>query len=287
MWQVLKPMQTSALQEVLQMQHRTVQLVAMAGEYLAMNSGKNPTCLGYSPQKKLFFSEIIEGKEGRYRVGMNVLDLTLEILTEDLELVKMYDLNEKTTSEGYSFLKKHLFELGVDVSSMEMRMPYKLPSGPVEKESGFRVTKVETLEETLKYRANALLLLEHFRDVFEGQSTEIKTCPQHFNTSIRINLQDKETPAHSFLEIGFSINDELVDVPYFYVSLKSDTPVRFPEKMPLVRYGQWDIEKRKGAFFRINNVYDLNADKQPEVVVEFYKTAISILMDICNCFGGR
>ncbi len=232
MWQVLKPVQTLALHEVLQMQHRSVQFAAIAGEYLSVSAGKSSSALGFSLPKKLYFSEIIEG-EGRYRVGVNVLDLTLLILTEHLDVIKMYDLNGKTTSEGYSFMGRQLFELGVDVSSMKMHMPYKLPLGPVEKEIGFRITKIETRKEVLKYRANAILLLEHFKEVLGDQSSEIKTWPQHFNTSVQINLQNKEIPEHTYMEIGFSINDNLVDDPYFYVSLKSSVPIRYPEKMPL------------------------------------------------------
>ncbi len=277
-WHVLKPVQTAALQEVLQMQHKAVQLVAMAGEYL-VPSDEHRVLLNYSPQKKIYYSDIIEG-DAQYRVGLNILDLTLEILTGDLQLVEMYDLNEKTLSEGYYFMERQLFELGIDVSSMKMQMPFNLPSGPAGMEKGFKITKIDTLNETLKYRANAIIFLEHFKEVFGDQSTDIKTWPRSFDTSVQVRILKNEGGDQRILEIGFTINDALVEVPYFYVRLKSGMALKFPEKMPLIRYGYWNIEKSHGAIFKINNVYDLKADKQPEVVAEFFNTAISILMDI-------
>jgi hypothetical protein len=191
----------------------------------------------------------------------------------------MFDLHGHTTTEAYNFLEKGLSDCGVEISSLKLSLHWSIPSGPVEKERTFSVSYIETIEETIKYRHNIRLLLKYYSNEYDT-ATSIRTWPNHFNTALLIPLETNEGKITSSLGLGFSINDEMLDVPYFYVNLHTDKDIYFPSKLPLLKYGQWSAENWNGAYFKISNIYELPIEKQAEVLLEFFDSVIHILLNI-------
>jgi hypothetical protein len=148
----------------------------------------------------------------------------------------------------------------------------------VEKERTFSVSYFETIEETLKYRHNTIILLKFYSNEYDT-ATPIRTWPNHFDTAMLIPLETHEGKISSSLGLRFSINDEMLDVPYFYVNLHTNKEIDFPSKPPLLKYGQWSTENWNGAYFKIDNINELPDEKQAEVILEFFDSVIHILLN--------
>jgi hypothetical protein len=278
-WEALNHVKSTSIRDVMKAQHEAAQLVAVAGKFLSPPGDKtSPGWLHYSTNHKLIYSDIIKG-DGNYRVGLHMRDFTIEILTEELELISMFDLIGHTNTEGFNFIEKQLLDRGVDVSPMKLKLDYNLPSGPAAKERSYKLENVEAIKESLKYRNNIILLLNHLRKKYPD-STDIRISPYHFDTAILLPQEKEGDHIISAIAAGLAIHDEMVDVPYFYVNYRSEKPVYFPAKMPLIRYGQWSLDEWKGAFFKITNIYDLSPEKQPEAVLRFFESIIRIIKDL-------
>ena len=272
-WMPLKPVLLKGLREVLTNQHLAAQLIASTGKHMIPEAKDNSNAaMEFSASRKMLISEKIPA-EKPVRVGLNILDLTLYILSSRLEVLQVSDLSGHTTSEGFNFIKKHLANYGANVSSLELTMDYTLPTGPVDKEKYFRVEYPDIAEETVKYRANAKFLLKFFNRVFE-KTSDIRVWPKNFCTSSLIYSSDEK---HA-VEYGFSPQNELLDEPHFYVLLHAGDGFKYPEELPVLRGGgRWDKENDqwKGAYLRISDVWENhNPVTQFEVTSEFFASGI-------------
>ena len=178
----LKPVLLNGLREVLSTQHYAAQLLAVTGKHvIPSRKDESNTTMEFSVSRKMLIGEKIPA-EKPVRVGLNIKDLTLYILSSRLEELQIGDLNGHTTTEGFNFIKKHLADYGVNISDLDLSIDYNLCTGPVDIEKSFVVEYPDIAEETVKYRANAKFLLQFFNRVFKHTS-EIRIWPKNFCTS--------------------------------------------------------------------------------------------------------
>ncbi len=255
-WMPLEPVLLSGLRQVLSTQHYAAQLIAVTGEHLIPpRKDHSHTAMEFSVSRKMLISDKIPA-EKPLRVGLNIKDLTIYILSTRMDVLQMGDLTGHTTTEGYNFFKKHLGAYGVDVSQFDLILETELSTGPVKKEHSFAVEYPNIGEETVKYRANAKFLLQFFNRVFKHTS-EIRIWPGNFCTSSRIfGAFDSDNVPHHAVEFGFSPQNRIIDEPHFYVNLSMDDDFTYPDPMPELRAaGHWHEGQWRGAYLPVAEIW--------------------------------
>ncbi len=283
-WMPLKEMQLKGLREVLNMQHFAAQLIAVIGEHLIPErKDSSHTAMEFSVSRKMLIGEKIPADKP-IRVGLNIIDLSLNILSSRLEVLQTGALNGHTTTEGFNFFKKHLGSYGVDISGLDLTLDYQLSTGPVKKEQSFEVGYPDAAEETVKYRANAKFLLQFFNRVFKHTS-EIHIWPLDFCTSsvIYSGFDDKNHP-HHVVSFGFSPQNDTINEPHYYVGHNADHDIIYPDPMPVLKGGgHWNRGEWKGAYLSVSDIWaHSNAATQFNMTSEFFASAIEASLRMMN-----
>ncbi|HYW95492.1 MAG TPA: hypothetical protein VE870_07900 [Bacteroidales bacterium] len=283
-WMPLKPVLLKGVREVLSNQHFAIQLLAVTGKHM-IPPAKNEenTTMEFSASRKMMITDKIP-TEKPVRIGLNVVDFTLYILSSRLEELQMGDLANHTTTEGFNFIKKHLADYGANVSAFDLSIDYNLSTGPVDKEKSFSVEYPSIAEETVKYRANAKFLLQFFNRVFKHTS-DIRVWPHNFCTSSQIfnPVTTKENSDRS-VEYGFSPQNDTVDEPHFYIKIHVDKNFSYPDPLPDLRGGgRWKESDWKGAYLRISDIWVHDKpENQFNITSEFFSSGLEAALKMIS-----
>ncbi len=286
-WMSLSPALPKGLREVLINQHNAIQLIAVAAAHtIPPRKDNSHMAMEFSASRKMLISDKIPSDKP-VRLGLNIKDFTIYILSSRLEVLQMGDLNGHTTTEGFNFFKKHLGDYGVDISNLDLKLSYDLPDGPLGKEHDFAVEYPDAAEETVKYRANAKFLLQFFNRVFKNTS-EILVWPQNFCTSSLIFTKNPDPAGNvtNTVEYGFSPQNSFVDEPHFYVRINAGentdaSSQEFEMNGEGKRYkGDGDFV---GVYLRVSDIWKYEeTEKQFLISSEFFADAIEKSLKIAS-----
>jgi hypothetical protein len=260
------------------LQHLAAQFIALAGRYLLPpKEDKSNIAMQYFPEQEMFLGQ--QHPDG-WLVALLLKNLELQIRDDNMTV------RSKILSEGRTFpeilieFKKELQKVGADVSLLKTEQPYELPSDSMGKGMFFTTGPEEEVNENIKYRLNASLVLNETRSGFSG-TCPVYIWPNHFDTGftfpVEHNNEGKETKT---IGMGWAIPDEMVDQPYYYLSFWSDGPVNensYPGDLPA---GKWMMPKWNGAVLTLSEIIqETSAENQFALVKSFFESAAQNLTE--------
>lgn len=275
-------MKSQNLNETINIFHHAVQLIAIAGRYLARpREDDSHTAMEYSRTHNMLVGTKLEG-DRTVRIALNILNLDLHILDIRLHSLVKYDLKGRKKEDGFGFLKKELMTFGLDTTLMKMETHFNIPDHPAGRGIPFAIPYPESANLHAELRAIAKTMLQSLVRVFKNTS-EILVWPHHFDTGMIIYVNpDKGGHMQGTIGIGFAIRDKMLDEPYFYVNHWAEHSIDYPEKMPELESGRWNSGEWKGAILPagefINGKDEINSD----IVEKFISSALEGSIDLVS-----
>jgi hypothetical protein len=272
-WEKLTLPFSNELRNVLNQQHLAVQFIGMTGRHLLPEKeDKSNINMEFLPREKMFAGNKI--RQG-FKIVFHPETHSLQIRRKELKIVKEINLEGKTFKNAFVELKNVLVELDVDVSSLKMEQPYELPHDSLKEGKYFFRDKTEFIEENIRYRHNAELLLREI--VAEFNNTDpVRIWPHHFDTGTIIHLEKNQSgETTKSIGLGLAIPDDMVPEPYFYLSFWSEnstSSLEIPQNLPA---GKWMMPEWDGAVISISEIIQVgSAEKQYDLVKAFFEAVI-------------
>lgn len=120
-WQQLTADFNDKINNNLRQQHLAAQFVALAGRYLVTTRADLSNInMKYVPEKEMLLGN--QHPDG-WVIGVQLKDLSVQILNNKLEPVIEILIKEKTFENCFQELKSNLEKLGVDVSGLLTKQP--------------------------------------------------------------------------------------------------------------------------------------------------------------------
>jgi len=262
--------------------HNAVQYIAAAGRYLLKQQPDDSnTNMQWNKAENNFIGHVISSGQN-FRIGLNILDLELQILSANWKVLSYYPLRGQSINEGFAFLKETLDKMLVDTRPLTLNMHYKI-SPLNQARNQFSIINHQANIELTKHRTNAELVLSQVVKTFANAS-EIRTWPHHFDTGSLIPLeQDEANELIKSIGVGYAISDAYVNEPYFYVNFWSKNP---PSEIKLPSFssaGYWHNKDWTGAILPVSSLYDFKENSsQAKIIQDFFNEAIHTILEILN-----
>ncbi len=278
-WQLLSIPFNQDLENVLQQQYLAAQFIALAGRYLIpkKSDGSNIN-MQYIPEKKILLGN---SHPDGWAVGVQLKNLTVQILNENGVAIAEIFLEGKTFQEAFEEYKTGLQNQGVDVSGLKTEQPYELPTGGLKDGKYFAMGREEAVSENIRYRHNARLLLNELAEKFTDVEP-VRIWPHHFDTGTFATLEKNEKGAASkTIGMGWAIPDGMVSDPYFYLSFWSENQLDIQNEPVKLPAGKWMIPDWSGAVLGTSEIIQLKTvEQQYHLVKDFFETGLTTLLKI-------
>ncbi len=264
------------ISDALQQQHHASQFIALVGRHLIhQESDDSNTNMQYLLDKEMLVgNELTNGM----RLALQLTDLNLYILDKDSKHKSEISLVGKVTQKVFEEVKKSFAELGVDTSNLKNELHYEIPTYNLIDGASFTIKEKKFFQENTFYRHNAEVILNEIAAGF-GVADSIRVWPHHFDTGTFIPFahNDKGELSQS-IGIGWSIPDNMVNEPYYYLSFWSEQPVESFEALTSLEAGKWITTGWNGGVLRQSEILQYtSADEQQEFVKKFFNSGIKIL----------
>jgi hypothetical protein len=273
-WHNLEHFHMEDLNKAIMICHQAAQLIAMTGKHLIpAKKDDSHTSMTYKKGLSLLLGGKIAGKQAM-RVALDIRTLNLMILTDKLEMLAEFNLNGKYLIEGFDFLKSELLSLGADTSKMNMKMHYSLPYQSLA-DIEIEMFSAPAFKQHALLRENAELMLRFFSDIFIN-TDKVRVWPHHFDTGIILYKRKNSSGQHiTTVGAGFSMADEMIDQPYFYINYWSGNGITKSSNFPTLEHGEWGKEGWNGASLKIQELYNYSdPEEQVNMLSKFYSTAV-------------
>lgn len=262
--------------KALHLQHIASQFIAITGKHLIEEKEDDShTNMTFVSDKALFVGKTLPNQ---LHVALQIESLYLQIVKEDLTVVKQFALEGKSKLQAFNLLKQCLSDTGLDVTSLSQELHYEMPDYEFTDESIFSFDDNDLFEQNALYRHNAEVV---FKDIVSSlkKEIEINVWPHHFDTGSFIPLKhdDNGDLSQSF-GMGFAIPDTMIDEPYFYLSFWSSEVITELETPPALPYGIWMMPIWNGAVLRLSDILRADSDKdQLAIIKSFYSEGLKVL----------
>ena len=269
---------SEVVNNVLQQHHHAAQFIALAGRYLIPKKldGSNIN-MQYLPEKEMLLGN---SHPAGWTIGVKLRNQTVQILDENNNLKAEISLEGKTFQETFQEFKIALQNQGIDVSELNTKQPYELPTGGLKEGNYFAIGSDDAVAENIRYRHNAELLINEMAKQFKD-AEPVRIWPHHFDTGTFATLARNEKGAASkTIGFGLAIPDSMVPEPYFYLSFWSENPLDIgnnPVKLPA---GEWMMPNWNGAVLSVSEIIKKETSEEQYILVrDFFKTGIEILIE--------
>lgn len=280
-WELLSMTFENELDIVLQQQHHAAQFIALVGRYLIpkKTDGSNIN-MQYVPEKEMLLGN---QHPGGWVVGVQLKDLTVQILDNKLEMLIDIPLKGKTFENCFQELKSNLEKLGVGVSDLLTKQPYELPTDSMKDGKYFSIRNKSAVRENLLYRHNAGLIINELAACFEDVQP-VRIWPHHFDTGTFITLaRNGKGDATKTIGLGWAIPDSMVAEPYFYLSFWSESKLEITDEFKTLPAGEWMMPTWNGAVLKTSEISTKHtANEQYGLVKSFFESGLEILIEKLN-----
>jgi hypothetical protein len=275
-WKTLTLPFNDDLNDALQQRHHASQFIALVGRHLIpQQPDDSNTNMQYLLDKELLVgNELANGM----RLALQLSDLTLYILDKQNKHKSKISLVGKITGQVFEEVKQTLAEFGVDTSNLKNELHYEMPSHDLLDGASFAIKEKKLFQENSDYRHNAEVILNEIAAGF-GDADSIRVWPHHFDTGtfIPFAYNDKGELSQS-IGIGWSIPDNMVNEPYYYLSFWSEQPVESFEGLMPLEAGKWITTGWNGGVLTQSDILQSSsADEQQALVQRFFNAGIKIL----------
>ena len=275
-WKQLTLPFNSKLNDTLQQQHHAAQFIALTGHYLIPQKAddSNTNMIYISEGDLLVGNDLPNG----LRVALKLTDLRIRILDKDNNTKKEIALDGKTKKDVFDELKQSLSDLDVDVLGFKNELHYEMPVLQLDKSAVFSVKNEFNFIENSIYRYNAEIVLNKIATNFD-KAESVKIWPHHFDTGTFFPLSHSDNgDLTSSIGIGWTIPDNMVNEPYYYLSFWSKNPIEDLEELKPLVAGEWMMPIWNGAVLKHSEILkEKSAVKQYKLAISFFKSCIEIL----------
>lgn len=275
-WQPLSIPFNETLNNVLQQQHHAAQFIALVGRYLIpQKPDVSNINMQYHIKKEILLGNPLPN--GLY-IGVQIIDLKVQILNAELGIVKELSLSGKTFNEAFQEFKLILKNLAVDVSELITKQPFELSADSLKDGKYFSADNIEENKENQFYRYNAEMVIGEIATGF-SDAVPVRIWPHHFDTGTILPVsQNEKGEVSQSIGLGWAIPDSMVAEPYYYLSFWSEKPVESVEKIESLNIGKWMIPDWNGAVLKHSEiVQQKTAQEQYEIVKSFFTQGIEIV----------
>lgn len=280
-WQQLTVYFNEEVESNLGQQYHASQFIALVGRYLIPKKpdGSNIN-MQYVPEKEMLLGN--QHPDG-WVIGVQLKDLSVQILNNKLEPVIDIPLKGKTFENGFQELKSNLEKLGVDVSGLLTKQPYELPTDSLKDGKYFSIGNKEAVRENILYRHHAGLIINEQAARFEDVEP-VRIWPHHFDTGTFITLaRNGKGDATKTIGLGWAIPDSMVAEPYFYLSFWSESQMEITDEFKTLPSGEWMMPTWNGAVLKTSEISTKpTANEQYGLVKSFFESGLEILIEKLN-----
>lgn len=254
-WQATGTIKPQELTESRLQLHYAIQFIAATGAALADPlPDDSHTSLAWNPELEVFVGELIQVAKP-FRVALEPISLTSIILDKQEDTIATFPLDQKTMTEGLSWLKQEVAKLGADASKIAFLTypPNDFPDHPLAHGATFDARAEETRQKLTSYYANTHQLLPEIITTTERASS-VHIWPHHFDIATLITLPGNKNGSPMTVNIGLSPGDTSYNQPYWYVS-----PYPYPKtkNLPLLNSeGFWHTQHWVGAVLLASQLSD-------------------------------
>ena len=271
MWKPLSFSDWESIAHTRKQFHQAIQNVAAVGRQFLPYSktDQNATLEWVNDYNRLACKWVKAGKTFRSSISFDEFEVLLE--DENVDTIASRSLEGKTQAQVMVWLETEIAKLGLDIASLDLNFPYKIPAYNTAKGKPFSIQNDQSGPELGKYYHNA----HYIFNIIKPAKCEINCWPHHFDMAYRITLLETDDPENSpQINVGFSPGDENISVPYFYVY--SWPYITEPEKFNPER-GNWNTDNWIGQVLPVS---ELLAEKnQKQACISFFNEAIAFFTE--------
>ncbi|MGC9353702.1 MAG: hypothetical protein ACP5D9_07675 [Mariniphaga sp.] len=277
-WKLLSHEFNNDLKTVLLQQHLAAQFIALTGRYLIPKKpdGSNIN-MQYIPENEMLLGN---AHPAGWTIGVNLRKQTVQILDENNNSKTEVSLEGKTFQEDFQEFKTALQNQGIDVSELNTKQPYELPTGGLKEGNYFAIGSDDAVAENIRYRHNAGLLINEMAKQFKDVEP-VRIWPHHFDTGTFATVaRNEKGGASKTIGLGWAIPDSMVPEPYFYLSFWSENPLEIENELSKLPAGKWMMPTWNGAVMGVSDIIKkLTAEEQYSLVKDFFEAGMSVLLE--------
>lgn len=226
--------------------HHAAQLAAAPGRsLLEVRPDDSQTALAWSVDLQALVGETVPGRTP-WRAALRPGDLTLLVVTSDLEGAEAFLLAGRSLDEAFGWLGEQASERGADASRLSREGPYDMPGHPVADGAAMPSPPSPDHAELARHFANSDRLFHGLVARHEGASP-VLCWPHHFDIGASIRLDLAAGDDSPVIGIGMSPGDDGLAEPYYYVNAWP-RPGELPDPLPVLPDGaRWNTGGWLGA----------------------------------------
>src|SRR5690554_5401400 len=213
-WELLTHPISNEIRQVMHIQHLAAQYISLTGRYLIPEvKDQDNITMQFVSEEEMFIGK--QHPDG-WLTSLKLRILKLQIRDRNMSVISEIPLEGRTFPEVLIEFKKKLHETGTDVSLIRTEQPYDLPAEPLEEGLFFKLGPETAVDENIKYRFNANIILNSVCSGFTSTSP-VYIWPNHFDTGFSFPVEhDKDGEISKTIGMGWAIPDDMVDEPYYY-----------------------------------------------------------------------
>lgn len=245
-WRRYGAVDAETMAEARQVLHHAAQLAAAPGRsFLEARPDDSQTALAWSAGLQALVGETVPGPTP-WRAALRPGDLTLLVLTPDLEGASAFLLAGRSLDEAFGWLREQAGDRGTDPSRLSRERPYEIPAHPVADGGALPPAPSPDHAELARHFANSDGL---FRQLVgnEPGASPVLCWPHHFDIGASIRLDPAAGDDSPVVGIGMSPGDDGIAEPYYYVNAWP-RPETLPDPLPGLPDGaRWNTQGWLGA----------------------------------------
>ena len=286
-WQLLENKKIKELNNAIDIQHKAIQLIAVAGKYLvAEEPNDEHITMQWIPKRNLLVGRLIQANPV-ICFGLDVINFDLVLFNEGIEALSVFNLHNRSREEAFEWMKNQIGKFELDRNQLRKSMHYTIESFEPASEQIFISPNYSSTLEWCKYKTNANILFGFLSEDYEYAS-EIRIWPHHYNTGVNIPLTfDEKGEILKSISIGLAIPDHLFNEPYFYINhFNNKDKLDYNHLKKFLFAGNWVINGWKGAVLKSTDITKKNTiETQVNISITFFKEAIKETLKLINYKG--
>ncbi len=223
--------------------HHAAQFAAMvSNSYLPKLNDDSHNSLQWNTEMCCLESHWIDNPTVRVLIDVK----NFEIIIDNYLSMEIIPLDGWTKEQVIGNLQAELKRIHLNPALLRPVDQFTIPIHPVDKGLPFSKPSFEFLNEWTSYLNLTYDVLSEIQPRFAGASS-IRVWPHHFDMGLYIPIAKDEAGSDiQSIGLGLAVPDAYVPEPYFYINHWSREPIKYPEHLPLTRYGYWNTENWKG-----------------------------------------
>lgn len=287
-WLYLNYTPNSRMNEAVCQLHNAVQFIAIAGKHLIPEKPDDShTNMTWDNESLSFIGNLVEAPRP-FRFLLNSRNLKLVMVNGNGREINSLHLPGVTKGFAFAWLREQVSSMGIDPRKVKNEMHYTIPEHAIQDCGNFRISDPEAFRELARHRSNTNLILKSITGKFKDR-TPIAVWPHHFDTGLVINVaRDNQGQLKRSIGLGYAIQDETSDEPYFYMNIWSAEDDIEMKDLPSLEKGNWITEEWKGAILKIGDLVGLETPgEQVRVTTRFFTDVINKGLDLSGAKSVR